>query len=141
MNSVTEGPSLLTNLAAESSLDDIPSTEARQPMATCSLAAHHHQMLTVDSHISMEVIAARGYTTVYEPEELQKMGFYKDQLRVPALVIPIFDVFGELRFHRIRPDDPRPDAAKPHKVVKYDQPLHTPLVIDVPPASFEKLKD
>jgi hypothetical protein len=95
----------------------------------------------MESGISPEVIATRGYTTVYDPEELQKMGFAGYQLRAPALAIPIFDVFGKLKFHRIRPDNPRPDRGKPNKAIKYEQPPNTPLVIDVSPAAFEGLRD
>jgi hypothetical protein len=106
------------------------------------LAPHHETMLKIESHISPEVISARGYTTVAEPEELRKkMDFAEYQLRAPALAIPIFDVWGEFRFHRIRPDDPRPDHGKPNKVVKYEQPPNTPLVIDVSPAALEGLRD
>jgi hypothetical protein len=98
-------------------------------------------MLTIESHISPEVVAARGYTTVRDPEELRNMGFAEYQSRAPALDIPIFDVWGEFRFHRIRPDDPRPDHSKPNKAIKYEQPPNTPLVIDVSPAALEGLKD
>jgi hypothetical protein len=98
-------------------------------------------MLTIESGISPEVVAARGYTSVDEPEELRKMGFAEYQLRAPALAIPIFDVCGELKFHRIRPDGPRPNYGKPNKVVKYEQPPNTPLVIDVSPAALEGLRD
>jgi len=98
-------------------------------------------MLTVESHISPEVIAARGYTTVRDPEDLHNMGFAEYQLRAPALAIPIFDVFGEFKFHRLRPDDPRQDRGKPDKAIKYEQPPNTPLVIDVSPAALEGLSD
>jgi hypothetical protein len=98
-------------------------------------------MLKNESHIAPEVVAARGYTTVDEPEELRKMGFAEYQLRAPALAIPVFDAWGEFRFYRIRPDDPRPDHGKPGKVIKYEQPPNTPLVIDVPPATLEGLRD
>jgi putative DNA primase/helicase len=98
-------------------------------------------MLKIESRISPEVIAARGYTTVDAPEELRKMGFAEYQSRVPALTIPIHDVLGELRFHRIRPDDPRSDRGKPNKVIKYEQPPNTPLVIDVPPVALDGLRD
>ena len=115
----------------------------RTSTATASglLAPHHESMLTIESGISPEVIAARGYTTIDDPEVLREMGFAKYQLRVPALGIPISNVFGELRFHRIRPDDPRPDRGKPNKVIKYEQPPNTPLVIDVPPMALERLRD
>jgi putative DNA primase/helicase len=105
------------------------------------LAPHHETMLTIGSYISPEVVVARGYFTVDEPEDLRNMGFAEYQSRVPAMAIPIFDVFGEFKFHRIRPDDPRPDRNKPNKVIKYEQPPDTPLVIDVSPAAFEGLRD
>lgn len=109
--------------------------------ATGLLAPHHETMLKIESRISSEVIAARGYATVDDPEMLVKMGFAEYQSRVPVLAIPIFDVFGELRFHRVRPDDPRPDRGKPNKVIKYEQPPNTPLVLDVPPMSLDTLRD
>ncbi len=105
------------------------------------LAPQHETMLTVESRISPDVVAARGYTTVHEPEELRKMGFAEYQSRAPALAIPIFDVFGELRFHRIRPDDPRRDRSRPEKIIKYEQPSDTPLVIDVSPTALAGLRD
>jgi hypothetical protein len=98
-------------------------------------------MLTIESGISPEVVAARGYTTVDEPEELRNMGFAEYQSRVSALAIPIFDVFGELRFYRLRSDNPRPDRGKLDKVIKYEQPPNTPPVIDVSPAALEGLRD
>ena len=105
------------------------------------LAPHHERMLKVESGISSEVVTARGYTTVHDPEELRKMGFAEYQLNAPALDIPIFDVLGEFRFHLIRPDNPRPDHGKPGKVVKYEQPPNTPLVLDVHPAALKWIKD
>jgi hypothetical protein len=109
--------------------------------ATDLLAPHYETRLTIESRISSDVIAARGYVTVDEPEELRKMGFAEYQSRVPALTILIHDVFGELRFHRTRPDDPRPNRGKPNKVIKYEQPPNTPLVIDVPPMALDGLRD
>lgn len=99
------------------------------------LAPHHHEALTAQSAISEEVIRARGYWTARDEDDLLELGFTKNQRRVPALVIPVRGVDGEVRFSRIRPDDPRPDAKRPGKVTKYEQPGGTPVTLDVPPAS------
>jgi putative DNA primase/helicase len=53
----------------------------------------------------------------------------------------VWGVDGELRFHRIRPDDPRPDMTKLDKVVKYEQPTGTPPALDVPRCCQPYLKD
>jgi hypothetical protein len=105
------------------------------------LAEHHLETLTKESGISEAVIRARGYWTATEEEDLLDLGFTKPQRRVPALVIPVWGVDGEIRFSRIRPDDPREDPKKPGKVIKYEQPGGTPVTLDVPPASREGLRD
>jgi hypothetical protein len=107
-----------------------------------SLAEHHLETLVKGSGISEEVIRARGYWTATDPDELLDLGFSKPQRRrTPALVIPVHGVDGQVRFNRIRPDDPRPDPKKPHKVIKYEQPGGTPVTLDIPPTSREGLRD
>jgi Domain of unknown function (DUF3854) len=96
------------------------------------LAPRHRAMLEQGSGISPEKISDRGYFTVTDTDELREMGFADYQLRVPAMVIPIYGVDGRFRFYRIRPDDPRRDLQKPGKVVKYEQPSGTGVTIDVP---------
>ncbi len=96
------------------------------------VASHHRVMLAKESAVIPEVIEERGYFTANEPEELTELGFAENQARVPALVIPVWGVDGGLRYHRIRPDNPRPNPGKPGKVNKYEQPSGTPLVLDVP---------
>ena len=98
-------------------------------------------MLEQGSRISPEVIAERGYFTAEEPEPLSELGFAEYQFRTPALVIPVWGVDGEFRFARIRPDDPRQDPEKPEKIIKYEQPLDTPLALDVPRAALPHLGD
>ena len=100
--------------------------------AAYSLAPHHRQMLEQGSGISLEKISDRGYFTVTDMDDLREMGFADYQLRVPAMVIPVYGVDGRFRFYRIRPDDPRRDLEKPGKVVKYEQPTGTGVTIDVP---------
>ncbi len=99
--------------------------------ASTVIDLHHWKSLTEESGISPEVIEERGYYTATDPDELVALGFESYQACVPALVIPLWGVDGELRFHRIRPDRPRP-GKKPGKVVKYEQPAHVPPALDVP---------
>jgi hypothetical protein len=99
--------------------------------AAAVLASHHLRSLVESSNISPEVIEERGYFTANEPNELIALGFESYQVRVPALVIPVWNANGELQFHRIRPDNPRP-GTKPGKVVKYEQPAEVPPALDVP---------
>lgn len=105
------------------------------------LADHHLEALITGSGISEEVIRSRGYWTCTDPEDLVDLGFNKRQRRTPCLVIPVRGVNREILFHRIRPDDPRPDAKKAGKVIKYDQPAGVPVALDVPPLAHEDLLD
>src|SRR5215211_424604 len=89
-------------------------------------------MLELGSGISPEKISDRGYFTVTDAEDLRELGFADYQLRVPAMVIPVYGVDRGFRFYRIRPDDPRRDPEKPEKVVKYEQPTGTGVTLDVP---------
>ncbi len=105
------------------------------------LAAHHRAMLEQGSGISPEKISDRGYFTVTHKDDLRELGFADYQLRVPAMVIPVYGVDGRFRFYRIRPDDPRRDLQKPGKVVKYEQPSGTGVTIDVPRSAQPFLSD
>jgi Domain of unknown function (DUF3854) len=115
--------------------------EVRQTTIIDPLAPHHRGMLHAESEISDSVVAERGYFTAEEEEVLADLGFSGSQVRVPALAIPVRDVTGEIRFYRIRPDDPRPNPDKPGKFNKYEQPPGTPIVLDVPLRSLPHLKD
>jgi hypothetical protein len=107
---------------------------ARRPkmLKTLNLSETHKRMLRDESAISDEVIRARGYWTATEESELRELGFADYQCRVPALVIPVYGEYGQPCFHRIRPDNPRPDSKRPDKVVKYDQPAGMSLALDLP---------
>ena len=99
---------------------------------TNSLAERHERMLIEESGIDPEVLSERGYYTVTDAGELKGLGFVGAQLRIPALAIPVCDVDGRYAFTRIRPDYPRPDMTRPDRVVKYEQPPNTGVVLDVP---------
>jgi hypothetical protein len=106
------------------------------------LVSHHRAMLEDESGISSGLISERGYFTATDHEELRELGFAGyQQKRVPALVIPVHGVSGELLFHRARPDEPRQDRDKPGKVIKYEQPAGTGVAIDVPPRAHSALSD
>jgi len=109
--------------------------------ATRQYLAPNHLELLKASNIRSEVIGQRGYFTVTDPEELVDLGFVSAQARVPALVIPVRDVSGKIVFHRIRPDDPRPDTKRPGKFRRYEQPYGTPLVLDIPSRTYVYLAD
>jgi len=90
-----------------------------------------HAALLEASAISPEVAQARGYRSVTNAAKLASLGFNRAQQRVPALLIPVWNVHGELALHQLRPDQPR---IKDGKAVKYETPVGTRMVIDVPPA-------
>jgi len=105
------------------------------------LYPHHLAMLTTESGISEGVIRERGYRSTSDKDELRDLGFAEFQIRIPALIIPIYGVDGELLFHRIRPDDPREDKQRPWRLVKYEQPSETGVALDVSPLVLSGLKD
>jgi hypothetical protein len=105
------------------------------------LEQHHRFSLIRGSGISEEVIAARGYRTATDPDELLELGFGKPQRRTPSLVVPVHGVDGTIRFYRSRPDNPRTDPDRPDRLIKYEQPHGTPVALDVPPLARDGLKD
>ena len=107
--------------------------------ALAELADHHKKMLTEESGISEIVVAARGYRTVTDAEELSSMGFEDYQCLAPGLLIPVRGTSEEIIFHRFRPDEPR--TKKNGKPVKYEQPVDTPIVLDVPLPAQRYLRD
>jgi putative DNA primase/helicase len=115
-------------------------TPSGQTTLRQTLSDNHLFMLTQESGISEEVIASRGYWTCEDEEDLIELGFNKRQRRTPCLVIPVRGITGEVLFHRIRPDDPRPDPEKLDKVIKYDQPVGVPVALDIP-SPLEDLMD
>ncbi len=70
------------------------------------LLPQHAELITA-SDISPEVATARGYRSVTVKAELRRLGFSEPQRRVPALLIPVYGVTGEIMTYQIRPDQPR----------------------------------
>ncbi len=97
-----------------------------------------HQRLIRESAISDEVAAERGYWSATRPAELERW-FGRTQCRlVPALVLPVYSVRGELELVQIRPDEPRVVKGKSRK---YELPSGCRLVLDVPPRVRPALPD
>lgn len=90
-----------------------------------------HQALLDGSAISEDVARARGYWSASKPGDLNGR-FTGMQKRVPGLVIPVHNVYGDEAFCQLRPDDPREKDGKP---LKYETPGKTRMVLDVPPAT------
>jgi hypothetical protein len=90
-----------------------------------------HRKLIEDSGIEDRIICVRGYYSETTKSELGKLGFSYAQRVVPALVVPVWGINGQISVHQIRPDQPRSSRGK---VVKYETPSGANLVIDVPPS-------
>lgn len=104
------------------------------------LAAHHLSMLLDESGIPEALVAQRGYFTVEDPKELLALGFSDDQsAQVPALVLPLYGVDGDIVGYQSRPDNPRTnDHGKP---VKYETPFGWSMRLDVSPVIQHQLGD
>lgn len=98
----------------------------------------HHEAMLHSSGISLEVAAARGYRSVTSCAELERLGFASKQRGVPSLLVPIYNVHGELAMYQSRPDSPR---VQDGKAVKYETPFKARMCLDVHPSVREKLKD
>ena len=97
-----------------------------------------HALRLAQSALSAEVITARGYRSVRSKAELRGLGFGAQQCRVPALLIPIWSVRGEIVLYQIRPDAPRISDRKP---IKYETLQGAHMALDVPPLIQGQLGD
>jgi Domain of unknown function (DUF3854) len=98
-----------------------------------------HQRLLDASAINPGIARTRGYFSASNAVTLKQLGFsHSQQKRVPALVIPLWNVHGEVAFHQARPDQPRLRDGKP---VKYETPTGARMALDVHPAARRALGD
>ena len=82
------------------------------------------------SAIDDTVIKERGCWSATAPKQLERwFAGPKQRSLVPALVVPTYDVRGELAFCQLRPDEPRVVDGRTRK---YEYPHRAPI-IDVPP--------
>ncbi len=71
------------------------------------LSPTHRDMLREGSGISDEVMAARGYRTITNADELEELGFSRAQRRAPGLLLPVHGTDGNNGLYIFRPDNPR----------------------------------
>ncbi len=107
------------------------------PAITHPLLSQHQALLDA-SAIPAAVAADRQYQSLTVQAEVRRCGFSALQARVPALLLPIRDVFGEISTYQLRPDTPRIVDGKPRK---YETPPGTRMVLDVPPLARAALAD
>lgn len=97
-----------------------------------------HAALLAASAITDEVAKARSYRSVEQKARLTELGFSSTQARVPALLIPVWDVHGEIALYQTRADEPR---IVDGKAIKYEIPLRSRMVLDVPPTCRKDIGD
>ncbi len=109
--------------------------------AVSHLSDHHLAMLRA-SAISDDVIAARGYRSITNADELQPLGFAPSQRRAPGLLLPHHGPDGSNSVYVYRPDSPRvnvnkrkrdPDGQYHNDAIKYEYPKDTAMRVDCPP--------
>jgi hypothetical protein len=101
------------------------------------ISPEHAQALTA-SGISPEVIAARGYYTAEKRSELADLGFARPQQIVPALVVPVWGVTGEIVNYQARPDRPRVDRER-NRPIKYETVAGSSVALDAPPTQRQHI--
>jgi hypothetical protein len=102
------------------------------------LSEHHRHTLAVGSGIASAVIERRGYRTVEKKQELKDLGFGQSQQKVPALLIPILGVDGNVAGYQSRPDQPR---IKDGKALKYETIAGMHMKLDAHPDVRHLLAD
>ena len=90
------------------------------------------------SGIDPSTIQARGYYTGSSGAALGRLGFARNQLQTPTLVIPIHGPKGRTKLYQSRPDQPRINKGRE---VKYETPYGAKLLLDIPPGIVAKVLD
>jgi hypothetical protein len=97
-------------------------------MTILALSERHRTELQA-SAISPEQIEARGYFTATDPKDLPPEWQGRTDI-LPALMIPIRDTTGQVRMHRVKPDNPRTDSKG--RKIKYESPKGSRPFVDIP---------
>src|SRR5687768_16920435 len=95
------------------------------------LSDDHFAELVEESAICPELIVQRGYRTVNVKADLERLGFSRAQISVPALEIPWYRPDGSLGLYQIKPDEPR--VSRDGRVCKYEFPYKAEIPLDVHP--------
>jgi hypothetical protein len=113
------------------------STPRRNPYPgqaeSTTLSPEHRRMLEVDSGISPEVIAARGYWTATRLSGVPNC--YPTWQKRVGLIVPMYSPDGETIRYQLRPDRRR------YKGPKYETPTGSDYIVDVHPFSHDAIKD
>ena len=96
-------------------------------------------MLREESGLPDDIIAERGYYSATSSSEMARLGFSQRQSIAPSLIVPLYDVDGECAGYQARPDRPRQGAGG--KLVKYETPKGSRVMLDVPPRCHPLLRD
>lgn len=115
------------------------STSPQNPYDGMDLEPQHAAKVG-SSVISREVAEARGYKTIHAKRDLEKRGFSRAQQLVPTLLVPVWGVTGDVVLYQHRPDVPRV-RKDTGKIVKYETPGDSRMVVDVPPTARDKIGD
>jgi hypothetical protein len=107
-------------------------------MALDDLSPAHRDMLEKGSGIRTDIIDLRGYRTVSTAASLKRLGFSESQRLVPALLLPIINVYGDTVLYQTRPDRPRVMRGK---LVKYETPRGSSMAVDCHPSMRHLLRD
>ncbi len=95
------------------------------------LLTSHFSHLNEGSGINIDVIKERGYRSILEKIELEKLGYSGVQERVPGILIPLWGVEGKEAGYQYRPDNPRLDGKG--RPVKYESLPGSTNHLDCPP--------
>lgn len=91
------------------------------------------------SKVSAEVASERGYRTIDSPAQMRRHGFRGEQAQlIPALLIPLRNVWGQPGGYQIRPNEPR---VLKGKVAKYETRHGERMTIDCHPRVLSVLTD
>ena len=104
-----------------------------------SILFEQHQEKLRSCAIDPQVAAARGYRTADTKRVLERHHFLRLQRRVPALLIPVWGVDGNVVLHQARPDEPRMNSKG--KPIKYETPGGSRMALDVHPRTRTVLGD
>ena len=127
--------------AEEAVLSTAPETAGGAGMGGAEglpLLPHHAKTLLVDSRINPEIIRERGYRSVTTKSGLKSLGFGAAQLLAPTLLIPAWNVYGEIAFYHHRPDEPR---MREGKLAKYEFAPGVKMVVDAHPRIRSQVRD
>jgi hypothetical protein len=102
------------------------------------LSENHRKMLVRESRIARDVIRARGYRTIRQKVELERLGFGRAQRNTPGLLMPLYGPSGDIVLYQYRPDEPRISDGRANK---YETPARARMALDVHPFARARLGD